>query len=119
MDRGAVLVLEVSMNVFVLENLEIVMYVPLLGMTCLYQLKRRWRLDSLDLSFMSSLCRCCGRESLVLWQRVITGYVSPVCARVLVSVCVSGICLQLCYWLNQQLGKQQLCPSDWTESSDP
>lgn len=89
MDRGALLVLEVSMNVFVLVNLEIVMYVLLLVMSCLYQLKRRWGLDSLNLCFMSSVCRCCGRRSLVLWQRVVSGFVSPVCACVCLFLCMS------------------------------
>lgn len=38
---------------------------------------------------------------------------------VFVYTCVSETYGQLCYWLNVHLGKQQPCPSAWTETPGP
>ena len=47
--------------------------------------------------------------------------VSSVCVGVHVCahVCVSGIRVQLCYWLNLQTGRQQQHPSAWAETLGP
>ena len=57
-DRGVVLVLEKSANVYVLVNLDIFVHVPALVTYYLYQLMRG-NGTCLCLHFMSPICTCC------------------------------------------------------------
>lgn len=96
------------MHVFV--HLESVMCVPSLVNFDLYQPKRRKGtcLSVLCESYIYVLLKAvpCGILCSQLHQ-------CPLC--VCVCVFVSGMCAQLCYWLNLQTGKQHLRPSAWAE----
>lgn len=92
----------------VLVHLESVMCVPLLVNFELYQPKRRKG------TCLSVLC-----ESYIyeLLKEVPCGILCSKLHQCPLCVCASGMCAQLCYWLNLQTGKQHLHPSAWAEMS--
>ena len=56
------------------------------------------------------------KAALCLWQSVLLAVPvlrACVCVGVHTHACIPAMHMQPCYWVNLQMGKQQLCPSAW------